>query len=60
MTDKVKEQVLGWVDSMRDFDWVSGFQDSLDELVRIVGAKPKESDRPDYKFTKRERAARER
>lgn len=60
MTDKVKEQVLDWVDSMRDFDWCSSFQDSLDELVRIVGAEPKESDRPDYEFTKRERAARER
>lgn len=60
MTDKVKEQVLGWADSMRDFDWCSCFQDSLDELVRIVGGEPKESDRPDYEFTKRERAARER
>lgn len=60
MTDEVKEQVLGWVDSMRDFDWCSCLQDSLDELVRIVGAEPKESDRPDYEFTKRERAARER
>ena len=60
MADSVKMQVLGWVDSMRDFDWFSSFQDSLDELVRIVGGEPKASDRPDYEFTKRERAARER
>lgn len=48
MTDAMKKQVLGWVDSMRDFDWCSSFQDSLDELARIVGGEPKDSDRPDY------------
>ena len=54
------EKVLGWVDSMRDFDWCNCFQYSLDELVRIVGAEPKASDMSDYEFTQRERAARER
>lgn len=48
MADKVEKQILDWVDSMRDFDWCSSFQDSLDELVRIVGGEPKDSDRPDY------------
>lgn len=49
MADEVKKQILGWVDSMRDFDWCSSFQDSLDELARIVGGEPKDSDRPDYR-----------
>ena len=42
------EKVLAWVKNMRGFDWCSGFQDSLDNLVRTAGSEPKDSDRLDY------------
>ena len=36
MNEETVKKVLDWIRKMRDFDWCSGFQDSLDELWAIV------------------------
>ena len=36
MNQETVRKVLDWILGMRDFDWCSGFQDSLDELWTIV------------------------